>query len=111
MSILNKPHRTFTPEFKLLIVNKYLSGEYSSTRLSHEYDLDIRMISRWVNKFKTGGEESLTDHRGQHGNHAGGRPKTKYDSELEQLRQENFRLKGENFLLKKLQEHLQKQKR
>jgi transposase-like protein len=111
MSILNKPHRTFTAEFKLLIINKYLSGECSSIKLSYEYDLDARMIRRWVSKFRISGEESLVDHRGKHGKHAGGRQKTKYDSELEQLRQENLRLKGENFLLKKLKEHREKQKK
>ncbi len=67
------------------------------------------MISRWTSKFQLGEEEAIKDHMGKHGKQSG-RAKVKYDSELEQLRAENLRLKGENFILKKLEEHLEKQK-
>lgn len=109
MSNLNVPHRTFSVEFKLLIINKYLSGDKSQFQLAKEYKLDERMISRWIHKFQSDGVDALKDRRGKHGNQPG-RPKTKYDTELEQLRAENMRLKGENFLLKKLKEYLNKQK-
>lgn len=108
----NKFCKTYTPEFKILIVNKYLSGEYTVPQLSNEYDIHTRLIRKWVTKFQLTGTEGLRDHRGQHGKHAGGRPKNpKYANELEQLRQENLRLKGENFLLKKLKELLDKHER
>ena len=109
MAHLNQPHRTFTTEFKLSIIDEYLSGNSSIAQLSSQYDLDARMVRRWVNKFQTQGKEGVIDQRGKQS--AGGRPKIKYDSELEYLRKEVLRLKGENFLLKKLKNHLKKQKK
>lgn len=108
MAHLNQPHRTFTIEFKLSIIEQYLSGTVTIVQLSSQYQLDKRVISRWIAKFQTYGKDGLIDQRGKK---SLGRPKVKYDSELEQLRAEVLRLKGENFLLKKLKEHLGKQKR
>lgn len=106
--IQNKYRKTYSPEFKLSIVKKYLSGEYSAKELSYQYNINDRLIRSWACKFQDKGILSLEEHRGCHGKHAGGRPKIKEESELERLRRENLRLKGENFLLKKLEEHLKK---
>ena len=107
----NKHRKTYTPTFKLQIVNYYLAGEKTVAMLSHEFDLNQRMILRWISKYQEGGGElALQDGRERHGKHAGGRPATKGLSEIERLRQENLRLKGENFLLKKWQDYLKKHK-
>lgn len=106
----NKHRKTYTPTFKLQIVNYYLAGEKTAEMLSHEFDLNRRMLLRWISKYQEGGELALQDGRGRHGKHAGGRPATKELSEIEQLRQENLRLKGENFLLKKWQDYLKRHK-
>lgn len=106
----NAHRKTYTTAFKLQIVNYYLAGEKTVAVLSHEFDLEKSIIKRWINKFQEGGELSLQDSRGRHGKHAGGRQPTSGLSEIEKLRQENLRLKGENFLLKKWQDYLKKSK-
>ena len=60
---------------------------------------------KWVKKYLSSGESGLQDARGKHGNHNSPvRPKKNVESELEQLRYENMKLKGELFILKKFEE-------
>lgn len=106
----NKHRKTYTPEFKLQCVQAYLSGK-SPTAICNEYSLHIDMLRNWVKKYLSSGESRLQDARGKHGNHnSPGRPKKNFESELEQLRYENMKLKGELFILKKFEELKKKRK-
>jgi len=42
----NKHRKTYTPEFKLQIINLYQSGERSLLKLSSEFNLNDRMLRR-----------------------------------------------------------------
>jgi transposase-like protein len=83
MYIQNKHRKTYTTEFKLLAVNKYLSGECSVLQLCDEYNLGKSMVNRWIYAYKTkGGAQGLEDHRGRHGKHAGDRPKVNLKEDM-----------------------------
>jgi len=87
----NKHRKTYTPTFKLQIVNDYLVGEKAVEMLSHEFDLNQCMIRRWISKYQEGGGKlALQDGRDRHGKHAGVRTATKWLSKIERLRQENL---------------------
>jgi len=76
MYIQNKYRKTYTPEFKLLIVNKYLNESKTGPQLSAEYELEISIIKDWIRKFRLDGAQGLEDGRGKHNNHSSrGRPK------------------------------------
>ena len=109
----NKYRKTYTREFKLLIVDKYLNEGKTGPQLSVEYELEISIIKDWIRKFRLYGASGLEDGRGKHNNHSShGRPKKeRFNSEVEALRHENMRLKGELFLLKKLKELRDKQEK
>lgn len=111
MAYLNQPHRTFELEFKVMVAKTYLSGEKSGLELASEYDLAVRMVRRWATEYRAGGEEALKDKRGKHGKNKCIKLKVNFNSELDSLRHENLQLKGELFLLKKLKEFREKQKK
>ncbi|XMB86370.1 helix-turn-helix domain-containing protein [Mycoplasmatota bacterium WC44] len=55
-----KKNRTYTKEFKMSIINDYLSGGGSSTDLAVKYDIASSMVCRWINKYNDGIE--VTDY-------------------------------------------------
>lgn len=92
--------RSFTFEFKLEIVRRFVAGEATSIELAREHDLSSpRLVRNWVRAYRREGEEALRPK-------PKGRPAAAADSsgpsELEQLRAENLRLSAENAYLKKL---------
>lgn len=100
----NKHRKTYRPEFKLQCVQDYLSGK-STIVICNEHNIHKDMLRDWVKKYLSAGASALIDGRGKHGNHSSaGRPKKSFDSELEQLRYENMKLKGELFILKKFED-------
>jgi transposase len=91
--------RSFTFEFKLEIVRRFVAGEATAIELAREHDLSSpRLVRNWVRAYRREGEEALRPR-------PKGRPAaadTSGPSELEQLRRENLRLSAENAYLKKL---------
>ncbi|MHA7220279.1 transposase [Arthrobacter sp. MDT1-48-3] len=98
---MTRPARaTFTFLFKAEIVRRALDGEIYMD-LAKEFNLSsTRLIQRWVQHYRDGGDEGL---RGK----PRGRPRTSDGntndpSELERLQQENERLRAENAYLGKV---------
>jgi transposase len=92
--------RSFTFEFKLEVVRRFVDGEATALELAREYDLSSpKLVEGWVRAYRRDGEEALRPK-------PKGRPVKPADtsglSELDRLRAENLRLSAENAYLKKL---------
>jgi transposase len=48
---MGKPHRTYTPEFKVRVVMELISGKKSLSEASREYGIKDTVISRWRQEF------------------------------------------------------------
>ncbi len=48
---MGKPHRTYTPEFKVRVVLELLSGKKTLGEASREYGIKDSLISRWRQEF------------------------------------------------------------
>jgi transposase-like protein len=48
---MNKPHRTYPPEFKVRVVLELISGKKSVSQASREYGIKDSVISRWRQEF------------------------------------------------------------
>jgi transposase len=100
-ALVSKPgRRSFTFEFKLEVVRRFVSGEATASELAREHDLaSPKQVESWVRVFRRDGQDALRPK-------PKGRPTKPVDpgglSELEQLRQENLRLSAENAYLKKV---------
>lgn len=46
--------KDYDKKFKLLIIETYLSGNYSMTELSSKYNISVSMVGRWVQKYNNG---------------------------------------------------------
>ena len=46
--------RSFSKEFKMNIVNEYLTGNYSYQQLGHKYDISHSTASKWINMWYNG---------------------------------------------------------
>ena len=116
--ILHGKSKSFTPDEKLAIINRYYAGE-SKTSLAIEINVIIRVISQWISKYEKFGYNGLIDKRGRSGVSKMGRPRKNQGKtstqevtapitdaereELNRLRKENYQLQMENECLKKLQ--------
>ncbi len=93
--------RSFSFEFKLDVVRRFVDGEATAAELAHEHDLSSPdLVKTWARKYRNEGEDALRPKRR-------GRPPNEPTqsgelSELERLRRENQRLAAENAYLKKL---------
>ena len=94
-------YRSFSFEFKLQVVRRYLHGE-PAVKLAREFDLaSPQQVSTWARKFRAEGENGLRPTRRR-------RPPADPDSpppeltEVEALRRENERLRAEVAYLGKL---------
>lgn len=101
--VMKQDRRSFTFEFKVEVVRRYVNGEASAIELAGEYDLSSpKLVENWVRRYRREGEDGLRPKQR-------GRPARKTEppegglSEVERLRQENQRLAAENAYLKKLQ--------
>ncbi len=101
-ALVSKPtKRSFSFEFKLEAVQRFLAGE-TKLDLAREFALSSpKLIETWARKYRNEGEEGLCPKR------AGRQPKpaeaaSSDASELERLRIENERLRAENAYLGKL---------
>jgi transposase len=101
-AVVTKPtKRSFSFEFKLDVVRRFLAGE-TTVALAREFDLSSpKLIETWARKYRNEGEAGLRPK-------PNGRPRKDSDSparpetELERLRRENERLRAENAYLGKL---------
>ena len=48
---MGKPHRTYTPEFKVRVVMELITGKKSLGEASREYNIKDSVISRWRQEF------------------------------------------------------------
>jgi transposase len=48
---MGKPHRTYTPEFKVRVVLELISGKRTLGEASREYKVKDSVISRWRQEF------------------------------------------------------------
>lgn len=91
--------RSFTFEFKLEVVRRFVAGEATALELAREHDLSSpKLVETWARLYRSEGEDALRPK-------PKGRPAAADSSglsELEQLRRENLRLSAENAYLKKL---------
>jgi transposase len=102
-TLVTKPtKRSFSFEFKLDAVQRYLSGE-TKVALAKELQLSSpQLIDKWARQYRSEGEDGLRPK-------PKGRPKTpagtggKPESELQRLRRENERLRAEVAFLGKVQ--------
>ena len=98
---MNKPGRpSFTFEFKLEVVRRYVSGEASALELAREHGLSSpKLVESWARAYRREGEDALRPKQK-------GRPAAAADtsgpSELERLRQENLLLSAKVAYLEKL---------
>lgn len=92
--------RSFTFEFKLEVVRRFVDGEATAIELACEHDLSSpKLVENWVRAYRREGEEALRPK-------PKGRPAKAVDSsgpsELERLRQENLRLSAKVAYLEKM---------
>ena len=109
----SRKKNNYSLDFKLNLVNLYLTGEMSYQSLANEFKINNpSMIARWVKEFREEGIEGLkSKKRGSplnmqktdnHKNRKNKNSKTKEEvSELEKLREENYYLQMEVEILKK----------
>jgi transposase-like protein len=48
---MGKPHRTYTPEFKVRVVMELITGKKNLGEASREYGIKDSVISRWRQEF------------------------------------------------------------
>jgi transposase len=48
---MGKPHRTYTPEFKVRVVMELIRGKKSLSEASREYGIKDTVIARWRQEF------------------------------------------------------------
>ena len=100
-ALMRKPGKpSFTFEFKLEVVRRFVAGEATALELAREHDLSSpALVERWVRAYRRDGEDALRPKRK-------GRPATPVDtsgpSELERLRAENLQLSARVAYLEKL---------
>lgn len=58
--IFIKQYRSFTPEIKLEVINRHLSGE-SKKSLAVEYNIKRAMIDQWLKRYEENGYNGLKD--------------------------------------------------
>lgn len=100
-ALMMKPgRRSFTFEFKLEVVRRFVNGEATAIELAREHDLSSpRLVETWARAYRRDGEQALRPK-------PKGRPAAAVDpsglSELQRLQRENLRLAAEVAYLKKL---------
>ncbi|MEU6270793.1 helix-turn-helix domain-containing protein [Saccharopolyspora shandongensis] len=103
-ALVNTPsRRSFSFEFKLEVVRRFLTGE-TKLDLAREFGLSSpKLIETWARTYRTEGEAGLRPkRRGRPPKPAGQGQGSGEESELEALRRENERLRAENAFLGKL---------
>ena len=103
--ITDGKNRTYSPEIKISIVEELKKNELSLSEASLAFDVPRKTINNWCHKVEEGGYCALFDHIDNDYLLTGMPRKKKKDeplTELEQLREENMRLRAELDLIKKV---------
>ncbi len=95
-----RQRRRFTREFKIEAVRQVLEGR-TQKEVAEELGLNANLLGRWIKQFREDSEQAFPGH---------GNLKER-DKELEELRRENARLKGELSFLKKVSAYFAKGQR
>ena len=82
-----RDRRTYTPEFKLQMVQLFLNGK-PKAEIIKEYELTASAFGKWIAQHENSGSFKEKDN------------KSEEQLELEKLRKENQKLKMENDILK-----------
>src|SRR6056297_1021415 len=61
---ITKRNKSYSKEFKISVVKKYIDGKYSVRGLSAKYNIEIYVIRDWVNKYYNGIELKDYDPKG-----------------------------------------------
>ena len=93
--------RRFTREFKLEAVRLVVEGGRSQKAVSDELGINPNLLGRWIKQIRDDPEQAFPGH---------GKLKER-DKEVEDLRRENARLKGELSFLKKVSAYFAKGQR
>ncbi len=93
--------RRFTREFKLEAVRQVVGEGRSQKAVAEELGINANLLGRWVKQLRFDPEQAFPGH---------GKLKER-DKELEDLRRENARLKGELSFLKKVSGYFAKNQR
>lgn len=104
-SIGSTSHKTYTPEFKMQVINHYLSGHSYSETSCHFAVFPSTTIANWLRTYRKFGYTGLKPQpKGRPPTMGRKRihPLTPEQQELANLKQENYQLKMENAVLKKL---------
>lgn len=99
---MGKKRKTYSKEFKLMVVEDYLSGKSGGiTKIAKKYDIPKDyMVTRWTRTYKEFGIDGLGENRGKAGISKGRPRKNKLSTEERILR-----LEAENAYLRKIVEH------
>jgi transposase len=102
-ALIMKPTRaSYTFEFKLDVVRRFLDGQATAAQLALEHDLSSpNLVKTWARQYRADGEDALRPK--PRGRPPGApQPPERELSEVERLRRENQYLAAENAYLKKL---------
>ncbi|MDO7976385.1 helix-turn-helix domain-containing protein [Oceanotoga teriensis] len=61
---ITKRNKSYSKEFKLFVVKKYIDGKFSAMDLSVKYDIHVSIIKNWINKYYNGIELKDYDPKG-----------------------------------------------
>ena len=93
--------RRFTKDFKLEAVRQVVSEGRTQKAVAEELGLNVNLLGRWIKQLRDDPEQAFPGH---------GKLKER-DKEVEELRRENRRLKGELAFLKKVSGYFAKNQR
>lgn len=97
--------RKTTIEERITIVKECIESGYNYGELAIKYQVSYQQVYNWVKKFTAEGEAGLEDRRGQRVIQQVPRtPEEEYKIKIAQLEHENYLLRMERDLLKKVQE-------
>jgi len=100
-----KKSRNTTQEERIQIVKDCIESGYDYGEIAKKYDVGYQQVYTWVKKFTELGNAGLQDRRGQRKVHQEARtPEEEAQIKIAKLEHENYLLKMERDLLKKLEE-------
>jgi transposase-like protein len=95
--------RSFTFEFKLEVVRRFVAGEASAIELAREHGLSSpKLVENWVRLYRREGQDALRPKPKGRPPAAGATSPVSGDDEVERLLRENLLLSAEVAYLKKL---------
>ena len=100
-----KPGRKTSPEERIQIAKDCMENGSNYGETALKYNVSYQQVYTWVKKFKAQGEAGLEDRRGKRiATQTARTPEEELKIRIAQLEHENYMLKMERDLLKKLEE-------